>query len=284
MNDPNAGLSDARQLEDIHFNQWICESSGEANEKIKASERSLAARGLAQSGTRFSAEIDIIFTSVEGVIEKVIACRRELGAKVPALLDAANMKALEDKLDRYVDGAVNGVHQRSTIRTPGAVGSAISHVAQQRASSVKARLNQKLAALPLEARLGVHPSGGATVNTFNISNSTIANLNLGNVVGDLNSSIQQLNTAGCTELAEGFRRMTDALGSSQELNDDSRKEMLEHLSVVSGESAKPAEQRKMGPLKSSLVALRSGIGVAAQLFAVYQGLEHALKAAGIIPG
>jgi hypothetical protein len=58
--------------------------------------------------------------------------------------------------------------------------------------------------------------------------------------------------------------------------------MLENLSVVSEESAKPPEQRKMGPLKSSLVAIKSSIGIAAQLLAVYQGLEHALKAAGVI--
>src|ERR1039457_4178773 len=58
--------------------------------------------------------------------------------------------------------------------------------------------------------------------TFNISNSTIANLNLGTVVGDLNSSIQQLNVEGRKELAEEFRKMTEALGSSQELNDDAR--------------------------------------------------------------
>lgn len=59
-------------------------------------------------------------------------------------------------------------------------------------------------------------------------------------------------------------------------------ELLEHLAVVSGEAALPPEKRKMGPLKSSLLALKSGIAVAAQLFGVYQGLEHALRAAGII--
>ena len=76
--------------------------------------------------------------------------------------------------------------------------------------------------------------------------------------------------------------MTEAIGVSPELRDDTRKELLEHLSVVSDESAKPPEQRKMGPLKSSLAAVRPGIGVAAQLFGIYQGPEHALKAAGII--
>src|SRR5712691_5551323 len=134
MIDQNSGFADAQQLEDINFNQWAVEASMQVTEKIKASERSLAARGLAQSGIRFKTEIDLIFDSIEGVIDKVIAYRRELGAKVPALLEAANIKALKDKLDRYVDGGVNGVHQRSTLQPRGAAGSADSQVAQQRAS------------------------------------------------------------------------------------------------------------------------------------------------------
>lgn len=129
----------------------------------------------------------------------------------------------------------------------------------------------------------MHKASATNVTTLHISNSTIANLNLGNVVGDLNSSIQELATTGRAELAEEIRKLTDALGSSPEVGDDVRKEMLEHLSVVSEESAKPPEQRKTGPLKSSLGALKSGIGVAAQLFGIYQGLEHALKAGGVIP-
>jgi hypothetical protein len=175
------------------------------------------------------------------------------------------------------------VHYASALipHAAGAHSSGISE-AENRASAVKARLNRKLNALPLEAILGTHHAGG-TVNTFNISNNTIANLNLGNVVGDLNSSIQQLNTEGHKELAEVVRKMTEAVASSEELQDDARKEMLEHLAVVSEESAKAPERRKMGPLKSSLAAIKTGIGVAAQLFGIYQGLEHALKAVGITP-
>jgi hypothetical protein len=284
MSDPNAGLADALKLEDIHFTQWITESSLEVNEKIRAAERNLAARGLALSGMRYKGEVDIIFTSIEAVVDKAVTYRRELGAKVPALLEPGKLKVLKDKLDRHIDSGVKGATSRVKAPMEGAVSSALAREAEQRAAVTKVRLARKLEALPLEARLGMHQAGGATVNTFNISNSTIANLNLGTVVGDLNSSIQQLNVEGRKELAEEFRKMTEALGSSQELNDDARKEMLEHLSVVSDESTKPPEQRKMGPLKSSLVALKSGIGVAAQLLGIYQGLEHALKASGIIPG
>jgi hypothetical protein len=161
MDDPNARFSDARQLENIYFNQSISEAAVEVNAKIQASERSLAARGLGQSGARFKAEVDIIFASIGDIVEKVIAYRRELGAKVPALLEPSNLKGLKDKLDRYVDAGVNGVRQRMTLQPSGAVGPALIQEAERKAYAMKARLNQKFAALPLEARLGVHQTAGA---------------------------------------------------------------------------------------------------------------------------
>lgn len=278
-------LKDARQLEDIQFNQWMSEASVEANSKIQASERSLAARGLALSGVRFKAQVDIIFDSIQGVVEKVIAYRRELGARVPALLEPSNLRALKEKLDHYVEGGVNGVRQRLAHQPRGVGGSVFVQEADSRARALKARLSQKLAALPLEARLGIHQGEESRMTTtFNISNSTIANLNLGSVVGDLNSSIQQLSSDGRNDLAEALKRMTEAVASSPELDDAIRKEVLEHVAVVSSEAALPPEKRKMGPLKTSIEAIKAGIGLAAQLLTLWQGVEHALKSAGLIHG
>jgi hypothetical protein len=277
----SASFSDARQLEDIYFNQWISEGAVEMSAKMQALERSLAARGLGQSGARFQAEVDIIFGSIEGIVERAIGCRRELGARVPALLEPSNLNGLKDKLNRCVDDGVNGVRQRMTLQPTGAAGPNFIQEAERKAYALKARLSQKLAALPLEGRLGVHQREESKTTTFNISNSTIANLNLGNVVGDLNSSIQHLNSEGRNEMAEGFRKMTEAIGSSQDLNDDARKELLEHLVVVSGEAAKPPEKRKMAPLKTSVEAIRSGIGIATQLLTLWEAAERALKSAGI---
>jgi hypothetical protein len=86
----------------------------------------LAARGLALSGARFKAEIDITFASIEDVLEKAITLRRELGTRVPGLLEAGSLNALKEKLDRYVDGGVNGVRQRSTLQPRVAAGPALS--------------------------------------------------------------------------------------------------------------------------------------------------------------
>jgi hypothetical protein len=156
--------------------------------------------------------------------------------------------------------------------------------ARNKAYTAKARINQKLAALPLEVKLGIQQLGEARMTTVNISNNTIANLNLGNVVGDLNGSIQQFDAGGQKELAEEIRTMSEAIGASKDLTGEAKKELLEHLSVGSAEAAQPPEKRKMGPFKASVEAIKSGIGVATQLASIWQAVEHASKAAKVIHG
>lgn len=97
--------------------------------------------------------------------------------------------------------------------------------------------------MALEGTLGMHEADQPQVN---ISNSTIANLNLGTVFGDLNGSIQTLITTGHAQLAEALRQLTEAVTASGELVD--KKEIIENLAYVSEQAALPAEQREAVPL------------------------------------
>jgi hypothetical protein len=126
----------------------------------------------------------------------------------------------------------------------------------------------------------MHRGGQPQVTTLNISNSTIATLNLGTVVGDLNSSIQSLSAGGQNELAEAVRQLTEAISSSAELG--CRREMLEHVAYISEQAALPAEKRKMGPLKASIEALKAGVTIVVQLLPLWSKVEQALKANGIL--
>jgi hypothetical protein len=76
--------------------QWISEAVKQRDIDIKAMERSMAARGVAMSGGRFIEESNIIFDSIERVADKAIMYRQELGAKVPVLLTAAELRKLQD--------------------------------------------------------------------------------------------------------------------------------------------------------------------------------------------
>jgi hypothetical protein len=108
MADPNAAFADARKLEDMKLGQLMSEAAAESAQKIRASDSILAAKGLARHPAQFKAELDIIFASVEAFIDKAVVLRAELGAKVPALLEPGSMKSFKEKLERHVDGAING--------------------------------------------------------------------------------------------------------------------------------------------------------------------------------
>ena len=66
------------------------------------------------------------------------------------------------------------------------------------------------------------------------------------MIGDLNGSIQHLTGAGQGNLAEDLRKLIEAVGASGELRDAERKDILEHLAVVSGGGRQTGDE-KNGP-------------------------------------
>ncbi len=281
MIESDDNVATALKLEEIRLLQVLAEASRTRGSEISALHSRLAAKGLFNSGARFKGELDIVFASLQEVLTKTIAHRKELSIKVPELLSPSSLEEFQSQLNRCIDGAVKGIGMRSKLPPGNLVTGAVKSEAERRVQALKARISQELQAMPLEANLGLHREGEQNVTTFNISNSTIAGLNLGNVIGDLNSSIQHLNTEGHTALGGEVAKLTEAVAASTELDDGARKEVLEHLAVVTAEAAKPTEQRRMGPLKTSVEAIRSAILVGTQMVTLWQGVEHALKSAGI---
>jgi hypothetical protein len=139
----------------------------------------------------------------------------------------------------------------------------------------------ELEILRLESRIGINEESKSV--TLNISNSMIAGLNLGTVVGDLNASVQILAGHGEKNLADAIKALAEALAASAELQADRRKDLLEHLSAVSADLAQPPEKRRMAPLRSSINAMKEGLALATQLAALWTPVEHVLKATGVIP-
>src|SRR5262247_174952 len=101
-------------------------------------------------------EAQLIFQRIETVVEKAINFRRELGVRLPELLTPGELQLLQDRLDHCVDGGLRSVQQRSNLRPRSGLGASSMLELQNRASSIKARIKQKLAVLSLEAKIGMH--------------------------------------------------------------------------------------------------------------------------------
>lgn len=239
----------ARRLEKIRLSALREASAVQRETDLNALRRAAAARGIAMSGGLLQQEVEIIFSAAEMMIDTAIAYRKELTAKAPDLLLAfPHLKEFHATLDQMADGALISLQQRhaagpSAGRIPASALNAVIGVATRRAKILKNKINGEIQAMALEGTLGMHEADQPQVN---ISNSTIANLNLGTVFGDLNGSIQTLITTGHAQLAEALRQLTEAVTASGELVD--KKEIIENLAYVSEQAALPAEQREAVPL------------------------------------
>jgi len=279
----SADFAEARQLEDLKLSQDISDATAKREAQIQEAQRKLAAQGLLRSGARFTTEVNLLFESTQEIVDKAVARRKELGQRVPLLLTKPNLATLEAKLIQMIDGTVNGVKTRLTLHPRNAGGGSVLQRAEQLAYGMKAGLRNRLAAAPLEVKFDMGNTTGAPAQSINISNSTIGNLNLGTVMGDLNGSIQQLRQEGQVDLSDALEKLSEAIIGSAEVQDQVKKDLLEHVAFVSGEMALPGAKRKMGPVRSSIEALKSGLAVASELVSLWQGVEKALQMMGALP-
>src|SRR4051795_953258 len=64
------------------------------------------------------------------------------------------------------------------------------------------------------------------------SNSTIGNVNLGTVLGDLNASVQSLQSHGSRQIADLIGKLTNGISNWTEIDDAHRKDLLENVAQV----------------------------------------------------
>jgi hypothetical protein len=279
MEAPELRLRRALHLEEKRILSLSVESNRKREHDKEELLASLGQRGFLNSGLRLKQEAMLQIESTRSLIKQILDVRRKLSVEFPDLLTNAHLDALSMSLNRIVDGTGNLVTNFSQVTQGGGAEVAISAFGQRRVNELRAYIEVEISILRTEGQLGMNPLGNVPVTTINISHN--ANVNLGTVMGDMTGSIQRLNEAGQAELAEAIRKLSDAIVASNELEKVTQKEILEHLGVVSDEAAKPPEKRKMGPLKTSLQAISSGIATATQLIGTWQGIEHLLRAAGI---
>jgi hypothetical protein len=274
-------LDHALHLEEIKLLQVIDDSTKLRDRKIQSLHAELAAKGALQSGRGWLAESEIRWDSIWSVVETIIGVRKDLGRRVPDLLRHDHLNSLERKLAQLVDGTATAANDANARLQIPAAGAALNQESATRANALRHRITTELTALELEARLGIHTPQNAAL-TVNISQSTIAALNLGTIVGDLTGTIHSLSNSGHQDLAEALGRVTEAVATSSEIPDSTRKNLIEHLAFVASESAAPSEHRKMGPLRASISTLQSGLTIATQLTGLWTAVEHALRAMGVV--
>ena len=93
-----------------------------------------------------------------------------------------------------------------------------------------------------------------TFNNINVDRSTIGVINTGNVK-KLDVAIGHMQSGDHSELAEGLRKLTEAVLNSKELRDEEKEQAVDQLAFLAEEAATPAPKQNSSILKPIFSAL-----------------------------
>jgi hypothetical protein len=134
----------------------------------------------------------------------------------------------------------------------------------------------------LEASMPTPPSGGTHI-TLNISHSSVANLNLGTQIGQIESSVGGLREKGLQEVAEALKGLTEAIVAAPPtaLNDPDKRQAVGLVASMGEEfDRSPANWR--GPVLRGVGAALAGVvSRVDKIEAAYELLKAAAHSQGI---
>ncbi len=108
---------------------------------------------------------------------------------------------------------------------------------------------------PIGARFPPRPQpviiAGAKLQNINVSNSVVGTINTGSIA-TVDQSISALVQTGESALAEAIKALSESILRSADLSKNQKNELVESLSVISKEAAKPREMRQSTVAKSLL--------------------------------
>lgn len=132
--------------------------------------------------------------------------------------------------------------------------------------------------LPRYPERKVIKTGDITLNNIKIDNSTIGVLNTGNIE-TIDMAVTSLRQTGNEEISKGITELSEAIIRNNEINDETKNQVIEILSVIATEATAPTEKRRKSiikPLINELSTLISGISSLSQLWRNIQPIIESL--------
>ncbi len=115
--------------------------------------------------------------------------------------------------------------------------------------------------------------------SINVSGGQIGNLNLGKIIGNINTSLKSIEADAGDKVATAIKAVGDSILSSKDLSETSKKDALEQLDGLATEAKAAEPERKQGIAKSLLTSLDSLLataGRAGEIWLKYKDVFHSL--------
>jgi hypothetical protein len=270
-------IEEALDLERLRFAKAREEIEREARGRSSAVQVDMARRGLTGSGLHLGSVIEGHVEMLRATARRRVELRKEMLAAVPELGSTDHLDRLKQKIEEMVDAQWANLHI-GIARSVGGV-SAEGDVRRILGSGgfadaplkIKSEVARELEMLKREVRLGMREPTGRPGIIVNIQGSTVAALNLGNVMGNIQSVVMSLQERGNAELAQGLKELIEKVASAEELGNQ-RRDVIESLTTVGEQAALPEDQRRPGMVKTLLASVGAALGHVANLAQIWQTL------------
>ncbi len=272
-------INQALELERLRFAKAQEEMMRAAAEASVAAQVDSSRRGLSSSGLHIGRIIEAHVNMLKQMATKRVEIRKQVAQTVPALTSKAELTRLRQEIEGMIDAQWANLHI-GVARYYG--GPSVEREARQHLDSgqwadtpvvAKALAGRELGILEREASLGVAAAPAQSV-TINIQGSTVAALNLGTVMGNIQAAVTSLQQ-GDPEMATALRTLIEAVAAEESLG-DRRRDVIESLGQVGEEAMKPEGQRRTGLVRALLGGVSAAIAHSAKVAQIWQGFGPAI--------
>jgi hypothetical protein len=111
---------------------------------------------------------------------------------------------------------------------------------------------------------------------FKISDSQIGTLNLGTIVGNVESSLTILGSEAPT-IRSGLTRLTEAVLEDEALQEDAKRELMESISVLAEEANRQPDQRRGAIVRTLMQAIAAVASTASGVSVIWAEIEPLLN-------
>lgn len=258
-------VAEALKLEEKRFGKFH-------EDAAQARETAFNTLSVPNSGGRRKRQGEIALESVEALIDKAIALRRQLAAGTPELLLPVHLQTLRTRLEQLADSAITTLQMHQTndatllaMRTRQPVsgvgtGAAVMQAAHRRVLVCKNNIRREIENLESEGKINSRPKEAST----HVTNNNIINVNANHGVINTGTIERIQMTLSNTQsadpaLIQGFLDFTKAVESAQ-MNDSAKQEVLENLAFVAEQlKSQPAQRAPNSTVQTILGAIGKAV-------------------------
>jgi len=265
-------LQNVKALENARYMELFSQNAEMVARKTEASRMELAHRGMSNSGVAGKQFVDIRVEGFEEFLGRVIELRREMITLAPELGSQYELDQLKSKLNHHADALPNSIRTFISQQPRGGGKIEITGQLPIMATTLKAKIAQKIDIVLKENRVQRKPSG-----TIHIAAGPGAIVNFGDVTNSIQSTLNKIGGAG--ELTKALKELVEAIQASDELSDHKKAEVLESVEFVANQAAvDPAQRQKPNIIQTVWNGLGTTLANAANLAKIYDVAGHALSA------